>query len=115
VTDTRELPGGVYEIVLSTTQTIGTSGGITKAEEELRQSMAAFLDLEGVSAVLVMDEIQRFGDITHGIIRTDAGGGTNPILGSAVVRHACCCVFSAISRNSPSLLFHYLSDPLLRP
>ena len=43
--------------------------------------MLASLDLEGLSAVLDTDEIQRFGDITLGIIKTDVWGRHRTHLG----------------------------------
>lgn len=101
VTEINGVPGGVYDVVVSITRTIGTSGDVDDVKEELRQGLAAFLGLEDVSAALDTEEMQDFGDFTLGMISTDLGDGNDPILES-VARHVYCYVVFAIWFVGPS-------------
>jgi hypothetical protein len=95
VTEVNGVPGGVYEVVVDITRTIGTSGDVDDVKEELQQGLMAFLGLEDASAALDTEEMQDFGDFTLGMISTDLGDGNGPILES-VVRHVYCYVVFAI-------------------
>jgi hypothetical protein len=93
--------GGVNEVVVSSTQTVWTSGDATDAEEELRQSLVNSLDLVDVSAALDTEEMQKFGNFTLGAISTDLGDGIDPI-SESVVRHVYCYLLSAVCLVKPS-------------
>ena len=60
------------------------SGDIVTIGEQLKQDMAAALNVEGVSEAIQTEELQQFGDFSLGKIETDLGDGSGPISETAV-------------------------------
>ena len=83
------------------------SGDIVTVEEQLKQGMAAALNVEGVSEVIQTEELQQFGDFSLGKIETDLGDGSSPILETAV-RNVWCYMLSSrvyLSEFSDSTMY----------
>merc|ERR1712086_284587 len=66
-------------ITFEITQTLEVTGDISTVEQNLREDVAAALNVEGVEEVLHTGELQEYGDLSLGKIETDLGDGSDLI------------------------------------